>query len=215
MGYVQGLLGENERIVLIRHRHWIVWRVTLLVSVLMAIVIVVASVVAATVLPPDITGVARYLPFALLIVPVVWFLPTYIHWSAEQYIVTNRRIIQLEGVINKHTIDSSLDKINDVVLDQSFWGRLLGYGDLEILTGSDIGLNKLRQIQDPLKFKKAMLDAKEELRQLGAEPNPAPAARGPEQTLSESLQELADAHKQGLITDAEYQARRAKMIEHV
>ena len=215
MGYVQGLLGENERIVLIRHRHWIVWRVTLLVSVLMAIVIVVASVVAATVLPPDITGVARYLPFALLIVPVVWFLPTYIHWSAEQYIVTNRRIIQLEGVINKHTIDSSLDKINDVVLDQSFWGRLLGYGDLEILTGSDIGLNKLRQIQDPLKFKKAMLDAKEELRQLGAEPNLAPAARAPEQTLSESLQELAEAHKKGLITDDEYMARRAAMIEHV
>ncbi len=215
MGYVQGLLGENERIVLIRHRHWIVWRMALLVSILMAVVIAIAGAVAATVLPPDITGVARYLPFALLIVPIAWFLPTYIHWSAEQYIVTNRRIIQLEGVINKHTIDSSLDKINDVVLDQSFWGRLLGYGDLEILTGSDIGLNKLRQIQDPLKFKKAMLDAKEELRQLGAEPSLAPAARAPEQTLSESLQELAEAHKKGLITDDEYMARRAAMIEHV
>ncbi len=213
MGYVQELLGENERIVLIRHRHWIVWRVALLVSLLMVAVIVVASVVAATVLPADITGVTRYLPFALLIVPIVWFLPTYVHWSAEQYIVTNRRIIQLEGVINKHTIDSSLDKINDVVLDQSFWGRILGYGDLEILTGSDIGLNKLRQIQDPLKFKKAMLDAKEALRQLGAEPNVAPAAHAPEQTLSESLLELADAHKEGLITDEEYKARRAAMID--
>ncbi|MEO6061849.1 MAG: PH domain-containing protein [Thermoflexales bacterium] len=215
MGYVQGLLGENERIVLIRHRHWIVWRLALLVSLLLAGVIVVASVVAATVLPADITGAARYLPFALLIVPIVWFLPTYVRWSAEQYIVTNRRIIQIEGVINKHTIDSSLDKINDVVLDQSFWGRILGYGDLEILTGSDIGLNKLQQIQDPLKFKKAMLDAKEELRQLGAEPNVAPAAHAPDQTLSASLQELADAHQKGLITDDEYKARRAEMIENI
>ena len=213
MGYVQGLLGESERIVLTRRRHWIVWRMALLVSLLMAAVIVVASVVAATVLPPDITGVTRYLPFALLIVPIVWFLPTYVHWSAEQYIVTNRRIIQLEGVINKHTIDSSLDKINDVVLDQSFWGRIIDSAAIEILTGSEIGLNKLRQIQDPLKFKKAMLDAKEGLRTLGAEPHLAPAAPAPEQTLSESLQELADAHKKGLITDEEYKARRAAMID--
>ncbi|MBP7601940.1 MAG: SHOCT domain-containing protein, partial [Thermoflexales bacterium] len=60
-----------------------------------------------------------------------------------------------------------------------------------------------------------MLDAKEELRQLGSEPNLAPAAHSPEQTLSESLQELAEAHKQGLITDEEYKARRAEMIENV
>ena len=215
MGYAEGLLGENEHIVLVRHRHWIVWRMALLVSVLMAIVIVVGGVVAATVLPPDVTGAMRYLPFALLVVPIAWFLPTYIHWSAEQYIVTNRRIIQLEGVINKHTIDSSLDKINDVVLDQSFCGRILGYGDLEILTGSDIGLNKLRQIQDPLKFKKAMLDAKEEMRQVGGEPNGALAPHAVQHSLSEALQELSDARAKGLITEAEYQAKRAAMIEQV
>jgi len=36
MGYVQALLGENERIVLIRHRHWIVWRVALVACLLPA-----------------------------------------------------------------------------------------------------------------------------------------------------------------------------------
>ena len=44
--------------------------------------------------------------------------------------MTNRRVIQVEGVVNKHATDSSLEKINDAVLSQSIFGRMFGFGDL-------------------------------------------------------------------------------------
>ena len=37
-------------------------------------------------------------------------------------------------------------KVNDVKMEQSFLGRLLGYGDIEILTASELGVNLFRRI---------------------------------------------------------------------
>ena len=41
-------------------------------------------------------------------------------------------------MLNKTSTDSSLEKINDARLNQSVFGRIFGFGDLEILTASDI-----------------------------------------------------------------------------
>ena len=58
-------------------------------------------------------------------------------------------------------MDSSLEKVNDVVMDQNFWGRIWGYGDIEIMTASEIGVNKLHMLANPVRFKTTMLDQKE------------------------------------------------------
>jgi len=67
------------------------------------------------------------------------------------------------GVFNKQVVDSLLEKVNDVKTEQSFLGRIFGYGDIEILTASEQGANRVRMIARPLEFKVAMLDAKEAL----------------------------------------------------
>ena len=77
--------------------------------------------------------------------------------------ITSRRIIHSEGVINKRATDSSLEKINDAVLVESFFGRIFGFGDLDVLTASESGIEKLRMLRDAKSFKKAMLEAKHEL----------------------------------------------------
>ena len=79
----------------------------------------------------------------------------------QMHVITDRRVIQMRGVLNKEVSDSILDKLNDVKTDQSFLGRMFGYGDIEILTASDQGVNMLSMINDPLGFKRAMLNAKE------------------------------------------------------
>ena len=53
--------------------------------------------------------------------------------------ITTRRIIHAEGVINKQATDSSLEKINDAILTESVFGRIFGFGDLEVLTASESG----------------------------------------------------------------------------
>src|SRR5215213_3882500 len=84
-------------------------------------------------------------------------------WYNRQYVVTNRRVIQISGLFSKDVVDSSLEKVNDVKMNQTFFGRLFDYGDIEILTASEVGANVFKRIGDPVKFKTAMLNAKEQL----------------------------------------------------
>ena len=81
----------------------------------------------------------------------------------SEFVVTTRRVLQMEGVINKRVIDSSLEKINDAILTESLFGRMFGFGDLEILTASESGISRLRMLRDADDFKRAMLEAKHEL----------------------------------------------------
>ena len=70
-----------------------------------------------------------------------------LRWVNEEFVVTTRRVLQLEGVLNKQVVDSSLEKINDAVLTQSIFGRIFGFGDLDILTASEAGISRLRMLQ--------------------------------------------------------------------
>ena len=102
-----------------------------------------------------------------------------LRWVNEEFVVTTRRVLQLEGVLNKRVIDSSLEKINDAVLTQSIFGRIFGFGDLDILTASETGISRLRMLKDADDFKRAMLEAKHELELelSGARPLPSPPLR--------------------------------------
>ena len=88
---------------------------------------------------------------------------TVLRYRNEEYVITNRRVIHAEGVLNKKPTDSSLEKINDAVLTESMFGRMFGFGDLDVLTASESGIEQLRMLRDAKDFKKAMLEAKHEL----------------------------------------------------
>ena len=65
--------------------------------------------------------------------------------------------------LNKTSTDSSLEKINDAVLTQSVFGRIFGFGDLDILTAAETGIERVPDARATRSaFKKAMLDAKHE-----------------------------------------------------
>jgi uncharacterized membrane protein YdbT with pleckstrin-like domain len=213
-GYIQRLMGANEKVIVIERQHWMVWVPTLIVALLLFIVITVLGLLlsAGTLLglAPGVGAIA----LVLNVIPLYIFLRKFLDWYNEQYIVTNRRIVQAEGVINKTVIDSSLEKINDVVLTQTVVGRMMDFGDLEILTGSEIGINKLQYIQSPLKFKRAMLDAKEALRDPDGDGIVGIQAPRPV-TVGDRLEELERLRKTGVISEPEYQEKRAKLMSQL
>jgi hypothetical protein len=85
---------------------------------------------------------------------------TGLRYINQEYVLTNRRVIQVSGVLNRKSTDSSLEKINDAMLKQSFFGRMLDYGDLTVLTASESGIDAMKMLRSPIEFKKRMLDAK-------------------------------------------------------
>jgi len=207
MNYVTQLMGENEQIVLRARQSWVV----LIRSALENFIIALALVTVAVLLRNANADNRIYWILLLLLLPVGRFMLGFIHWLNREYIVTNRRVVQVDGAINKNVIDSSLEKVNDVRMTQSIIGRMLDYGDIEILTASELGINRFQRIGDPIKFKTAMLNEKEKM---GYEENPMPApVAAPAPTeITALLAQLNALHKEGLITADEFAKKKAELL---
>ncbi len=213
MGYVETLMGQNERMLYLTRQHWIVLLPRILLDGVLAIAIVVLSLVAA----PFVMGLSVFIN-VLLLLPLIHFLMKFFVWVNEVYIITNRRVVQVEGVVNKHVIDSSLEKVNDVVLTQSVVGRALNYGNVEILTGSEIGVNLLEKIQGPVVFKTTMLNAKEHLGQLDAFDSRVRVVTSEAPTagdVPELIGELDELRQKGVISQEEFELKKKELLSRI
>jgi uncharacterized membrane protein YdbT with pleckstrin-like domain len=166
--YVKQQLGANERIVYTERHHWIFFVAEMVKWIIFAAAVLALVIVLKVWLIPDAGWVWWLL--LVVVVPAVRLAWGFLSWRMNIYVLTNRRVIESTGVLSKRVADSSLEKLTDIVLKQSILGRMLGYGDIIVLTAAaGAGINNLRQIRQPMAFKTHMLDAKEELeRELGA-----------------------------------------------
>ena len=212
MGYLESLMGRYEGIVFKTRRHWLAILPTILVNSLLSLLIIVGSLFLVSQVGP-----LALLLLLLLVFPLGKLAVDLLNWWNEQYVITNRRVVQVEGIINKHVIDSSLEKVNDVVLDQSVWGRFLGYGDVEILTASEIGVNRLDRVAHPVRFKREMLNQKEGVGRLESFRSKAQevlSGEGPVAAdIPRLISELDDLRKKGVITEEEFQREKGELLE--
>ena len=58
--------------------------------------------------------------------------PALTRWS-DEFVITNKRIICKTGIFSRKTFEMNLNKIESVNVDQSFMGRILGYGSITII----------------------------------------------------------------------------------
>ena len=212
--YLKSLLGENEQILFVTHHHWLVLAGEILAETLLALVIVVlVSLVWAMnwITNPLVSPLVPF-GYLLLIIPLISLLRDVLIWRSREYVVTNRRVIQLAGVFNKNITDSSLDKVNDVKMSQSFMGRLLGYGNIEILTASELGVNKFTYIGRPIQYKTAMINAKEKLEHAPLQAAPAAA---PTASPADMLTQLDTLRQHGVLSEAEFQAKKAELLKRM
>ena len=203
-GYVESLLGEREKIILIAHQHWFI-----LVRAIVFEIIIILILIALT-----ITTGAYLSEFALLIgavgtilllLPLATMMRDILDWTNRQFIVTNRRVVQISGILNKNVTDSSLVKVTDVKLEQSAFGRLFNYGDIEILTASEFGVNLFRRIEEPIIFKIAMLNAKERLEQ-------GDGAVQPTEDILEIIASLDRLRDLGILSEEEFKKKKAELL---
>jgi uncharacterized membrane protein YdbT with pleckstrin-like domain len=211
MKYEERLMASNERIVFTTRQHWIVLAyhavINLVPALILAVVVLILSVL--VLFPP--------LMFALVLLalPLGRFIVVLLQWWNEQYMITNRRVIQTRGMITKHVIDSSLEKVNDVVLTQSVWGRLLNYGDVEILTASEIGVNRLRRMSDPVGFKTAMMDQRASLGTMEQVEDASAARPAGAADIPQIIAQLEELRKQGIISQDEFEQKKKALLDKI
>jgi uncharacterized membrane protein YdbT with pleckstrin-like domain len=207
--YLDSLLGEREKIVLTARQHWFILVSSILLEIFL-ILLVFALTVTAAVFLPQFLAIVILIGFAILLLPLATMTRDILNWTNHQYVITNRRVIQIMGVINKSVIDSSLEKVNDVKMVQSAMGRMFNYGDIEILTASEMGVNLFKRIEDPVRFKTAMLDAKDRL-----EHGEMPAQPQPGDDVPAMIAQLDHLRRAGVLTDEEFQVKKAQLLAKI
>jgi Bacterial PH domain/Short C-terminal domain len=241
--YADSLLADGERVVLRARQHWLATIIDGRYPWALLIAGFVLLLLSQAVGEPVRTWIG-YAVLVLFVVSILWLVRIYLAWSTQDYLVTNRRVIKVEGIVNKHTADSSLEKINDAVLDQNVFGRMFNYGDLDILTASDTAVDKYRMLEAAPRFKREMLNQKAALEQEYARPMmpspplrapaPAPLSPPPEQSVRQepvtppparpsmtpddvtrTLASLADLRDRGAITTDEYEAKKADLLSRL
>jgi hypothetical protein len=238
--YADRLLADGERVRLRGRQHLLATLVEgrLAWAIFIAALVLVLLV---TQLAPDTPTVVRQIfswtGLVLLLVALAWLTQIYLTWYSQDYVITNRRVMKVEGILKKRSADSSLEKINDAVLEQSVFGRMLGYGDLDILTANEQSVDRYRMLSEAQTFKRTMLDEKHRLEQeafqipappLRAAPvmqtavDPAPVAppapvqpavrEMSSEEITAALGDLADLRDRGAISPEDYEAKKQDLL---
>jgi len=205
--YLESLLGERERILLTARQHWFILGSSIFLELTLILIILAITVSTAIFFTPYAL-IIMAVGFMILLLPIASMIRDILNWTNRQYIVTNRRVMQLAGVINKQITDSSLEKVNDVKMTQSALGRMFDYGDIEIMTASELGVNLFQRIEEPITFKTTMLNAKEKLEHGELEDE----TRG---NIPALIAQLDSLRRNGVLSDEEFQHKKAELLAKI
>jgi uncharacterized membrane protein YdbT with pleckstrin-like domain len=208
--YLQSLLGDRENIILATRHHWFVLASSIILEIVLILVIFALTIIGTIMLQPNppFGFIIPLVGFIILLIPIATGTRDILNWTNHQFIITNHRVMQISGVFNKSVIDSSLDKVNDIKMDQSALGRMFGYGDIEILTASELGVNLFKKIDNPVKFKSALINAKEYLEHapdISQTPETKP-------DIPAMISKLAELRTQGVLTEVEFQQKKSDLL---
>jgi hypothetical protein len=172
LSYARNLLSRGEEVVHESRQHWFAviartWLWLLIAVIALAVMIFLVSGEQPVLGSPELDQIITIIAIVAILLAIVLVGYVFWDWRNQEWLVTTRRVIRAEGVLNKTMSDSSLEKINDARLEQSLFGRIFGYGTLDILTAAEeIGgasVADFPMIADPVAFKRSMLDQKEML----------------------------------------------------
>ncbi|HJS47309.1 MAG TPA: PH domain-containing protein [Gemmatimonadales bacterium] len=204
MSYARKLLARGEEIVLDARQHWFIvigrsWWAIILAILALAVLMFAAS-------PPEegLDGPVEIGALIALIIGlgrigwVIW------DWRNTEFLVTTQRIVRAEGILNKRMAATSLEKVNDAVLTQSLFGRIFGFGDLDILSAAEEigGIEDFPMVTDPVDFKVAMLNQKQAIERPDLAPPAYQRQPAPELVPAEPMPPRAGSDKVTVVDEA-------------
>lgn len=229
MAYIDDLLGRDEQVLYVGRQHIFILIGSILAELGLIVLLIaagVASQVAFANGSPVVSSLSmgQIILIACLVISAFILLSAvgdYLRWLNTEFVITNHRVVRVRGVFSKESIDSSLDKINDLELRQSWVGRIFDFGDIEIVTASDTAVNLLRKISHPLEFKRSMIDAKNQYmhgfgyydpREVEPYVNQQASSAN---SIEDTLVTLTDLRNRGLLTDEEFESKRQELLKRI
>ena len=218
MAFPKNLLADHEKLIFDLKPHW----VALVPSVLWTIVAIAALFLGYR----GVEGVfddnrsnAKMVVGA--VVTIGWYflavLPA-MRWRWTMFVLTSDRLITRSGIIAKHSREIPLERINDVTFTQTVLERALGAGDLLVESAGERGQTRIADVRKPEQVQLMIYKQTED--------NSTRVVRGqmgevmgqtapPEQAVTEQLEQLGRLRKDGVLTEEEFQAKKAELLKRL
>jgi uncharacterized membrane protein YdbT with pleckstrin-like domain len=91
-------------------------------------------------------------------VGLIFLVIAWVRVRSTELAITNRRVIAKFGFIKRHTVEINLEKVEALRVEQGLAGRMLNFGTI-IFSGAGTSVAPLRNIADPLVFRRKFMEA--------------------------------------------------------
>jgi len=220
MPYPTRLLNDGETVALDLRPHWWYFSRHILTSIPLIVLLVLVF---------EVHGTPHKVLFALwgvlALIWAGWLGVQYLNWTFTHFVVTNSRVVFRTGVFAKHGVEIPMDRIANINFNQSLWERVIGAGDLEIESAGRDGQTRFDDVWHPDAVQQELYRQMEGYAKTraswasGGTPAAAPAAPAASAptpaSVPEQLQQLADLRDRGVITAAEFETKKAELLERM
>lgn len=208
MAYPKKLLNEFETVALDLHPHW--WYFAEPVATLLG---AIAVGIAGLIVPDDGSDLKKvwlWAALALIVLAALWLVGRYAKWSTTNFVITSDRLIFRSGVLAKSGIEIPLERVNNVIFNQSVFERILGAGDLVIESAGADGQQRFTDIKHPERVQKllhAQMESNEQRAYQGI-------AGSTGSDVASQLEKLEGMLERGTLSQDEFDRQKAKLLEH-
>jgi uncharacterized membrane protein YdbT with pleckstrin-like domain len=133
------------------HQHWIVLVKSFVIPV---VLLIIAAIVDLTV--KSGTGIPHFRTIITLVavaIALLWLIVVWIRWQSIAYTLTDQRIKIESGVFGRASKIIPIDRIQDCTTKQTLFGRILGYGRVEVDAAGAQGAEVLEHLPNPGTFR--------------------------------------------------------------
>jgi uncharacterized membrane protein YdbT with pleckstrin-like domain len=204
MAFPKKYLNDDEEVILDLRPHWFFLFGP-------AVALVAALALAIWVSTSIDSDFALFPSLALAVVALLFFLSRYAQWLTTDFVLTTDRLIFRKGVVSRQGREIPLERLNDVSYQQTLFQRVLGAGDLLVESGGERGQSQFGSFAHPQDIQNEIHRAIE-----------AAAARDADRMAGrrelsplEQLEKLEELRQRGVITQAEFEVKKAHLLDRL
>jgi uncharacterized membrane protein YdbT with pleckstrin-like domain len=219
MPYPKRLINEGENVALDLRPHW--WFFSR--HILTGIPLLVVGVLLTRLSSGTGKDIATYAFAAVALVWAVWLFVKFLEWSRTYFVVSDQRVVYRTGVIARHGVEIPLERINNINFHQGPWERVIGAGDLTIESAGTQGNTVFSNVRHPDGVQQEVYrqmegDAKRDAgRGADAIAKAVVDAVGKQggggASIPEQIEQLAKLRDAGHITAAEFDKKKADLLD--
>jgi uncharacterized membrane protein YdbT with pleckstrin-like domain len=211
MAFPKHLLADHEKLVFDLRPHWI----AVVPSILWTIVLLAAGIFSYRFAGRQLDGGAEtFAQNAVAIVALVAIfllagLP-FLRWRFTMFVLTSDRLITRSGIVSKHSKEIPLERINDVTFTQTIIERALGAGDLLLESAGERGQTHITNVRKPEQVQLIIYKETEDNTNRMMRPGGSQSHSIPEQ-----IEALARLKDQGVLSEAEFDAKKQELLKRL